>query len=471
MEFLVRPWEHQLRAIDECTNRNSYGLFFAPRCGKSGTVINILRQKCIKHGSLLKTLILTPLITLENWEKEIGMHSKIKEITILKGSQKDRIKQFKKHPGPQILITNHEALAVMKDLVKEFHLWNPDFLILDESHRLKDGTSKRTKAMIKLADQIKYKFILTGTPMLNSAMDIFSQFRIMLGGFPEDYGLEKNFMTWRSRYFYDKNASMPGHIHFPAWEIRPSSFEELNKKIYKHAMRVKLEDCLDVPEEKDEFFEVDLSEEQRKHYEEMKEEFITYVGSEACVATLALTKALRMQQIVSGFIKLEDGTIKRFKNTPREEALKDFLESSCADNKAIVWSVFRENYQQIKDICEELKLKYVEATGEISTEDKFKNMKAFQEDPTVKVFIGHPKAAGIGIDLTASSYNFFFSRDFNLGDYLQAKARPTGTKQKKIVRHIHLSAKNTLDEIVTKSLANKINMSEKILIDTIKGTR
>jgi non-specific serine/threonine protein kinase len=133
-----------------------------------------------------------------------------------------------------------------------------------------------------------------------------------------------------------------------------------------------------------------------------------------------------------------------------------------------VWSVFKENYTQIKEVCDELKLKYVEVHGEISNEQKFENVDKFNNDNQIRVFIGHPGSGGIGINLVSSTYSIFYSRSFNLGDYLQAKARNHRGGQTKKVTHIHLSTKNSLDEKITNALANKIELSEKLLIDLAK---
>lgn len=468
MEEITKLWDHQRYVVNLCKDKNSFALFMGVGVGKTATVINILRQKCTKEKRLLKTLVLAPLITVNNWKREMGMHSKIKDVTILEGSQKDRIKQFKKHStGPHVFVTNHQTMAVMKDLVKEFHDWGIEFLIVDEIHLYKDGTSKRTKALIKLSDTIKYKFGLTGTAILNSPMDIFSQFRILFGGFPMPYGMEKNFLTWRSHFFYDKNSGMGSHVYFPNWQIRPESYEKLNAVIQKYSYRISKEECLDLPDEVEEIYDVELSDEQRRVYEEMRKDFISYVDSSVCVAQLALTKALRLMQITSGFVKLEDGTIKRFDKTPRQEALKELL--SSIPDKIVVWSVFKENYSQIKEVCEELKLSYVECHGDIPNEEKFKNVDTFNNDPNCRVFIGHAASGGIGINLVSSNYSIFYSRNFSLGEYLQAKARIHRAGQKRKVTHLNLSAKLTLDETVTKALANKLDVSNKLLIDTIRG--
>lgn len=482
IEFKI--WDHQSRAVSLANKKDSYALFFEQGTGKTLTAIQILRNKCIKENRLLRTLILCPLIVLKNWKKEFEMFSNIKDVTILDGSQKNRIENFHKNAvtnydtnslsrsyKPHIFITNHEALAVLKDLVYEFMLWRPEVLIVDESQKFKDGSAKRTKAAIKLADLADFRYILTGTPILNDPMDIFSQYRILDGG--KTFG--KNFMFFRAEYFYDKNASMPKQNYFPNWQVRPGSLEKMNQKIYgeknEKAMRVTKEECLDLPDEVEQIIEVDMTPQQRKMYNEMADDFITYVNSDACVANLALTKALRLQQITSGFVKLETGREAKIADTPRQEILSELLEILTPNSKVIVWAVFKENYEQIKKVCESLKIKYVECHGEIPNKQKFENVEAFNSDPEVRVFIGNPGAAGIGINLVVSNYSIFFSRTFSLEQYLQARARNHRAGQTQKVTHYHLVTPNTIDELVVKRLSSKQEIGEKILFDFAKDMR
>lgn len=463
-----KPWAHQTKAIEIAKNTNHYALFFEMGTGKTFTTIQILREKCRQEGRLLRTLILAPLIVTKNWKTEFEMCSKIKDITILDGSQKERLEKFDENTSGDIghvFISNHEMLAVMPNLVEAIKYWHPEVLILDESHRFKDGTSKRTKVAISLSDTCKYTYILTGTPILNSPMDIFSQYRILDKG--ETFG--KNFFSFRAIYFYDANAHMPKQNHFPNWKVRSNSIEAMNKLIYGKAnikaMRVTKDEALDLPDEIEQIIEVGMTKEQARMYEEMRDDFITFIEDEACTATLALTKALRLQQIASGFVKLENGNQVKIKNTPRQDALSDLLENLCPDHKVIVWAVFKENYDQIKKVCDDLKIKYVEAHGDISNADKFKNVDTFNQDPDTKVFIGHPGSGGIGINLVSSTFSIFFSRSFSLEQYLQAKSRNHRGGQTKKVTHIHLMTPGTIDEIVTKKLASKEEMGQKLLTE------
>lgn len=443
--------------------------------GKTGTAINILRQKCNEKRRLLKTLIFCPPVVVDNWKKEFAIHSDVpeKNIVLLQGPGSKRRHTFHKHayaegssfnagtPQGKIFVTNYEALQ-MKDLFQEMCDWEPDMLICDESHKLKDPTSKRSKAMAVLADPIPYKVILTGTPVLNSPIDIFGQFRVLDSG--EAFG--KNFFIFRNRFFYDANAAFKAKSsYFPDWKIKPKSLEEMNEIMATKTMSVKKATCLDLPPLVKQRIYVDLTDEQAKAYEEMKQDLVTYMDGKACVATLALTKALRLLQIASGYVKFEDGSGKSLKNTPKMNALSDLLESLCAENKVIVWAVFKDNYAQIRKVCEELGIKYVEVHGEISAAEKQESVTKFNTQDDVRVFIGNPSSGGIGINLVSASYSIFYSRNFSLENDLQAEARNYrgGSEIHQKVTRIDLVARGTIDELVLESLSSKQAIGEALL--------
>lgn len=462
-------WEHQKQAVFLAKLRNAFALFFDLGTGKTATLIHILRQKCNMEKRALRTLIFSPLITLYNWKNEFSINSKFKaeEIVILEGSQVERIYLVENSPHAKIFLCNYEALAVMPILMEKLLKWKPEVMVFDESHKLKDMKSKRTKMAIKFADQAKYKFIMTGTPALNSPMDLFAQFRIMLGGFPSGYGVDKNFFNFRARFFYDKNANMPKMNYFPDWQIRPGAIKELNKIVAMHSMRVLKEECLDLPEFIEETLYVEMLPEQRKHYNELRENFITYLEDTACVADLAITKALRLQQILSGYISVETGENKKFKSTPRQAALKELLEQLTPNHKCVVWAVFKENYEQIRQVCNELGVGFVEVHGEISGKDKFDNLDKFNNDTSIRVLISHPISGGIGISLIVADYNISFSRNFSLEQTLQAQSRSHRGGQTKTVFWLNLVTKDTIDEIILKALSDKEVMGHKLL-DRIK---
>ena len=478
MKYKIQPWAHQLEAIERARTMASFALFFEMGAGKTGTVINILREKCNAQKRLLRTLIFCPPIVCKNWCDEWKKHSSVTrdKLVLLQGSGKERLADFAYHCGSEgkIVVTNYESL-LMPELFQAFVQWAPEALVFDESHRLKNSTSKRSKLADRLANPLSgtkpFKYILSGSPVLNTPMDIFMQFKILDGG--RTFG--DNFFAFRARYFYDKNAkwrNSASRKYFPDWQILPGSLEEINKRLSTIAVRKTKEECLDLPPLVQQTIKVGMTPEQARVYKELAKEYISFIGDKAVSATLAIVKALRLMQIASGFVSLDgqgeenDPVQKDFPDNPKISALRELLEEICPTQKAIVWAVWRTNYTAIKRVCDELGLRYVEVHGGVSETKKREAVDLFNTDDTVRVFIGHPGSGGIGINLRAP-YSIFYSRTFSLEHSLQAESRNHRGDSKawgfdKMTRY-DLVCQDTIDEEVVSRLIAKEEISEKTL--------
>lgn len=472
MKYKIEPWAHQKAAIETARGRSEFALFFEVGTGKTATLIHILREIFNAKGKLLNTLILCPPIVIENWRREWLANSEIKpsQLSCLSGSAKKRADAVRTAGEPKIFITNYEAL-LMPDFVAALKFYGVDALVCDESHKLKDLKAKRTKVCVDLAAGTKYRYILTGTPILNNPMDIFSQFKILDQG--KTFG--KNYFLFRSDYFFDKNAFMPREKHFPDWRPKPMSLDKMNALIATKSMRVKKEECLDLPPLIKEIRYVELTAEQERAYSEMKKDFISFVQGRTCVATLALTKALRLMQIVSGFVKVtpepgEGGEIIAFDTTPRLQALKELLEEITPNHKVIIWAVFKENYRVIGKLLDDMDLQHVEVHGEYNTGEKQQAVDFFTNNPGCRVLLANPQAAGVGVNLIAASYAIYYSRNFSLEHDLQSEARNYrgGSEVHAKITRIDLVAKGTIDELVTKRLAEKQAIGEKMIGEIAK---
>lgn len=436
--------------------------------GKTATAINILNRLYKSHCRILRTLIACPPIVIQNWKKEIRKFSSVKimdqQIIPLVGTGTVRSKTMEKvlKEPDKIVIINYETLLMFDpfELIKK---WKPEVIIYDESHKLKDHKTRRSVKARELSDQADYRYILTGTPVLNTPMDIFHQYRVMDLG--EAFG--KNFFSFRNTYFYDKNAGMPAHRHFPDWKIKPGAMEEMKGKIEKSSLSVRKEECLDLPPLIKKVVKVPLGKDQARAYEQMKRDFIAFVNDQACVADLAITKGLRMQQIISGHLPVGENERKiiHFKPNPRLDAAKEILEEICGHSKILVWCVFKEDFKAIAQICDELEIQYVEVHGSVSAPQKQKNVDAFNSDEKIRVFISHPGSGGIGLTLTTASYTLFYSRNFSLENDLQAESRNHrgGSEIHSKITRIDLVAENTLDEIISERLKGKEAMGRSML--------
>ena len=467
LTFLIPPWKHQLAALSKAKDLPEYGLLFEVGTGKTSTAINIIRSKMNSEGRFLKTLILGPPIIIKNWVKELGMHSKIepRQIMPLYGSGAKRLKEFTeatKADPKRVVITNYETLS-MSELYSALVLWKPEIVIYDESHMLKDPRAARSKLALTFSENARYRYILTGTPVLNSPLDLFHQFRLLDNG--QTFG--HNFFLFRARFFVDKNANMPKQKYFPNWQIAPGALGKINSMISAKTMRALKKDCLDLPPLVRETRYVSMTVEQSRLYREMKQELVTYLGDKACVATMALTKALRLMQLASGYIKVTDGEEIALEETPKQLVLKQLLQELTPNHKVIVWATWKQNYEQIAEVCEELGIAYTEIHGGVSGTEKFNNMDTFNDDPKCRVLIGHPGSGGVGVNLIQASYCIFYSRNFSLGHSLQAEARchRGGSEIHEKITRIDLVTENTIDEAIVKRLLAKKEVSDALLGD------
>jgi len=469
---LPELWDHQKKAIQIAKDLPEFALFFEQGCGKTPTTLELLRNKYQTECGFKATLIICPPIVIENWRREALKWTNIppNRIIPLIGTGKERLRKLNSavdtFHDQVFVITNYETL-LMKEVFEAFMKWKPVCLVLDESQRVKDGKSKRSKALLKLAPQTKYRYILSGTPVLNSPLDLFSQFKILDGG----KTLGDNFYIFRANYFDDKNARMPSLKYFPDWRIREGSEEKITKLISSKSMRVEKKDCLDLPPLVQKTVYCELSSEQAVHYKSMKDNYLTFIQNNPCTATIALTKTMKMQQIVSGFLIAGDTkeTEKAFsfEDHPRKKALRDLLEDIVPYHKCLVWAVWRENYKVIREVCESLKVKYVEIHGDISAKEKQISVDRINQDPEMRVCIGHPGSGGVGVNLTAASTSIWYSRSWSLEFELQAEARNHrgGSEIHDKITRYDIVAQGTIDELILDALAAKNKVSEKLLTD------
>lgn len=510
LRYVKEPWPHQRRSVEEAIRiyeetlalpdarfrKAGYAFLYEPRCGKSGAAINVIRYLNNRTRRRLRTLVFCPPRVVPVWRTEFGIHSKFPEesISLLQGSGERRCKLFRDagEGKAHIFVTNYESL-LMDNLFELFCAWKPEILVFDEAHRLKDTRAKRSKRAEILANprtviggekrvvDAPYTMVLTGSLILNTPMDAFMPFKIMDNG--ETFGYwdrgrnRQEPLTYRDfmlTYFTDRNAKMPKQKYFPKWEAKTTEKDgydgkgEISKKISAKATLVKRVDVLELPPCEEVRIPVPLSAEQRRLYQEMKRDFVTEYKSNPVVARMALTKTIRLLQICSGFVKTDEGQEMYLPDIPKQDALKELLEKLVPVGKCLVWSVFKENYRQIREVCDALKIRYVEVHGEISSAQQDRNVKLFQTDEDVRVFIGHPESGGEGLNLVQATYNIFYSRGHSLKHSLQAGARNQSqdSVHEKTVRY-DIVAEKTLDETVVEIVLAKEEMTKELYADLI----
>ena len=475
----IKPYDHQLEAVKFFNDKSDGCLFFEMGTGKTGTAILNYRNWCNKEKKLLRCLIVAPSVVLHNWKDEFAIFSKVdssKIIPLTKGSGKQKAELVYNHIIPvqdgMVVTVNYEALLT-EELYRAIELWKPEVIIFDEVHYLKNSTTKRSKLCIRLAEQSRYRLGLTGTPILRNSNDIFGIFRAVDLG--KTFGV--NQFVFQNKFLINRNANIP-NIKFPNWVDNPKTYPELTKKIYAKSLRKLKSECLDLPDLIKVTRHAEWGVKQKKAYEELKRDFLTFVETKqssgepmSVTANLAITKALRMLQVTSGFVTTDDGVIHEFDELPRLKLVEELLTEIVieGENKCILWCSFKHNYKMLERVCSRLGIGCVFLTGEQSTTEKRKSELAFQNDPKVKVVIANRGAGGVGVNLTAASYSIVYSRNFSLAEDLQSEARNHrgGSEVHEKIVKIDLAIKDSIEELQIIALRNKKQISTEIL-DMVK---
>ena len=469
------PYKHQLDAVEFFHDKKDGNLFFEMGTGKTGTAILTYRNWCKKEGRMLRCLIVAPSVVLHNWKDEFAMFSHVDKDTVFpltRGTGKQKAEDMYNHVFPlidgAIVNVNYEAL-LNEELFRAIEKWNPEVIIFDEVHYVKNASAKRSKLCTRLAESAMYRLGLTGTPILKNTQDMYGIFRTVDLG--KTFGT--NMHVFQAKYLVDKNARNP-HVNFPAWVDNPKTFKEVNEKIYAKSLRKLKSECLDLPELIKIPRYADWGAKQKKAYEELKRDFLTFIetrkatGEPASVtANLAITKAMRLQQVASGFVMTDEGEVVEFDDCPRLDLVEELLREIVleAGEKCIIWCNFKHNYKMLGRICEKLKIKHCFITGEQSTNEKRESELAFQRDPKTMVVIANEAAGGVGINLTAASHSIVYSRGFSLANHLQSEARNHrgGSEVHEKIVKFDIAIKGSMDEQVMQALNGKIQISTNIL--------
>jgi len=440
--------------------------------GKTRAVIELLRYKYNRERRVVKTLILAPLSVCANWPVEFKKYSKIKEQDIIcLSAQSNRKKSLKNfinvHRITGIIVMNYEFM-IANDVLKLLDDWGVEYLVCDESHRLKSPQAKVSKSAFYIAQKTTDRILLTGTPYLNSAVDIYSQYKILdLGAtFGKHVGL------FKSMYMKSIPFKIAGRS-FNKFEDKDDTKDIIAQKMAPKCIRVKLDDCVDLPPLIEEDMFCDMSNEQQKVYTEVKKDCVSFMEShdvnDPIVANMAMTKLLRLQQIVSGFCKTESGTEVEFKDVPRLDLLCDLLADMTVEHKVIVWCCFKRNYKMISERLTKMGISHSLLTGEQNAREKQESIESFTKGET-KVLLSNPQSGGVGINLVESCRSIYYSRDFNLGNFEQSKARNyrAGSQAHSKVVHVQIITPKTVDEQTVEALRNKRNIAHE-LMNMIKG--
>lgn len=329
-----------------------------------------------------------------------------------------------------------------------------DFVIFDESQKIKAAGSKASRFAYQLGLRTPYRLIMTGTPFHDKPLDIYGQYR-----FINPFIFGTNFGRFSDRYAIKEPIyGKPGIFKVVGYQRE----EELNRKVYDVAFRVE-DDVLDLPPVVTIERKVRLNDKARRYYEQLKEEFVASLTEEhgTLIAPNALAKLLRLQQITTGILPFDDdesGTRSvAVVGTEKYDALVSLLEELSEDEPVVVFGRFSHDLKVIATAAKTTGRRYFEQSG---TSDGWRDWRA---DTTGAVIGIQSQSGNAGINLTRARYAVFLSYTFSYGDYQQALKRLNRPGQKDTLFVYHINASDTVDGYIRRTLASKHSVSTELL--------
>ena len=466
-KFKTKPYAHQITALEKSWDKTEYGYFMEMGTGKSKVLVDNMAMLYDK-GKINGALIIAPKGVYNNWfTQEIPIHlaSHIKPTMVLwtastsKTKDKEYQSLFETGHDLHVLIMNVEALSTKKGLefATKFISCHETMLAIDESTTIKNPTAKRTKSILQLGKQAKYRRILTGSPVTKSPLDLYTQCGFLdsyLLGFDSFYAFRNRYANMIDKNFGGRKVQLIGSY---------KRLDELAEKLKIFSYRVLKEDCLDLPEKVYIRREVALTDEQLKAYSTMKSAALALLNGKMATAPHVLTQMMRLHQITCGHLRNDDGTITDIKNN-RIKELINLLEE--VEGKVIIWANYVHDIKHIvKTISDEFGAdSIVQYYGAVSSEDRQKAIEKFQDpNSKAKFFIGNPQTGGYGITLTAANTVVYYSNGYDLEKRLQSEDRAHRIGQTKSVTYVDFIAPKTVDEKIVKALRSKMNIANEIM--------
>jgi len=406
------------------------------------------------HPEKRPAVILCPAHLKLNWAQEIeqtiGEHS----VQVLSGTDTNQ------PIWGDIVIINYDILhnkydtatdSIGKKRKKELEYtgWvdflidkKPQVLIIDEAHAIKSNQALRTKATKKLAKKVQHVIALTGTPIVNKPIEGFNILQVV------DKTVFPNFWKFAQKYCDAKHNGF-------GWDFNgASNKEELHRILTQTVMiRRRKQDVLkDLPSKIYSYVPMEIT--NHKEYTKAEADFINYIAEKK--GQKAAAKAKNAEHLAK--IEALKQLAVKGKMNQAIDWIKNFLETN--GQKLVVFCVHKEMVNTLMDEFGDVAVK---VDGSVSAKGRDEAVKAFQNDPGVKLFVGNIQAAGTGLTLTAASSVAFLELPWTPGELVQAEDRCHRIGQQNSVNVYYLLANGTIEQKIAGLLDNKRSVLDAVI--------
>lgn len=414
--------------------------------GKTVTSLTAINDLMFDYFDIHRVLVICPLRVGNVWANEIQHweHLHLLRYSVAVGSESERLLALKTQAD--IYIINRENVQWL--IEKSGVSFDFDMVVVDELSSFKNYQSKRFKALMKARPKVKRMVGLTGTPSSNGLMDLFAEFKLL------DMGARLGRFIGQYRNAYFSPDKRNGQIIYN-YKPLPNAEQQIYDKISDITISMKSTDHLKMPEMISTKYEVELSDSEKKKYEELKKDLILQLPDGEITAANAASLTGKLSQMANGAVYSDDESILEI-HQRKLDALEDIIES--ANGKPVLVAYwFRHDLERIR---KRFDVRAIKTAKDI----------ADWNNGRIPVALIHPASAGHGLNLQAGGNHLvWFGLTWSLELYQQTNARlwrQGQTAETVVIQHI--VAKATVDEHIMKALAQK-NTTQLALMDAVRA--
>lgn len=483
------PYAHQAKLFEETRDRAEFALFWEMGVGKTKPIIDTMGW-LFEAGKINGALILAPKNVAPAWvNDELPLHFGVEQAryrvflwdtskAVNKGYQEELDDFLRTEPDMlAILVMSYDALMTERKpgakrglrkgleaaqvVLKE----RESLMVLDESARIKNPNSKRTKRVAAAGNYAKYRRILTGTPVVQSPFDVFAQLRFLDPDIWKRMGcgtfaaFKSFFGVWVEHERKDNGQRFPKLVDY-------QNIGALHREVDRYGDRLLKTTVLDLPPKLYEKRTFEMTGEQKRLYQQMKKEFLIWLDTEMVTAPLAITRMLRLQQITSGFVNTDDGNVIEIEPNARVACVMDTLED--ISHQCIVWCKYQRTIDLIEAALTKAGRTVVVYDGRVNQADREERREAFKAGEA-QVFLANPAAAGEGLTLHQAKTVIYAENSYKLGDRLQSedRAHRAGMDDNPVL-YIDVVAEGTIDATIQRALRTKFDLAAQVVGDAVR---
>lgn len=414
--------------------------------GKTVTSLTAINDLMFDYFDIHRVLVICPLRVGNVWANEIQHweHLCLLQYSVAVGSESERLLALKTQAD--IYIINRENVQWL--IEKSGVSFDFDMVVVDELSSFKNYQSKRFKALMKARPKVKRMVGLTGTLSSNGLMDLFAEFKLL------DMGARLGRFIGQYRNAYFSPDKRNGQIIYN-YKPLPNAEQQIYDKISDITISMKSTDHLKMPEMISTKYEVELSDSEKKKYEELKKDLILQLPDGEITAANAASLTGKLSQMANGAVYSDDESILEI-HQRKLDALEDIIES--ANGKPVLVAYwFRHDLERIKKRFDVREIKTAKDIADWN-------------HGSIPIAVIHPASAGHGLNLQqGGSALVWFGITWSLELYQQTNARLWRQGQSaETVVITHIIAKDTIDERIIKALKTK-DTSQSALIDAVKA--